>query len=131
MGRYDYSDPGQDPAYCDGLTAPDDDDLPFHPQPKPTPRVRERQARTRAREEQARIFRAKVWARDKGRCVVCKRVVRRTLGLDPLRGEVHHRRGRNVAPEDRYNVARAVLLCLGCHVDVTRHRITLPEVITP
>ena len=26
MSKYDRSDPGQDPAYCDGLAAEDDDD---------------------------------------------------------------------------------------------------------
>lgn len=81
-------------------------------QPKPKPRLLDRVAYKKQREEQARVFRAKVWARDKGRCVVCQRVVKRTLGLDPLRGEVHHLRGRNVAPEDRFNVHKAVLVCL-------------------
>ena len=27
MSRYDYSDPGQDPAYCDGLAADDPPDI--------------------------------------------------------------------------------------------------------
>ena len=95
--------------------------------PKPAPRLTERMTRKRQRDEQARVFRAKVWARDKGRCVVCRRVVKRTRGLDPLRGEVHHKRGRNVAPEDRYNPDAAALICLFDHVKLTRHEIQLPK----
>lgn len=100
--------------------------LPFHPQPKPSARLTDRIAYKKQREEQARVFRAKVWSRDKGRCRVCKKAVKRTLGLDPLRGEVHHLRGRNVAPEDRHNVSRAVLVCLQHHLELTTHKITLP-----
>ena len=94
------------------------------PQPKPSKRLTDRVAYKKAREEQARVFRAAVWSRDKGRCVVCQRVVKRTLGLDPLRGEVHHKRGRNVAPEARYAVDKAILVCLEHHLQLTARKIT-------
>lgn len=35
MSRYDYRDPGTDPAYCDGLRADDDTDVPDFDQPDP------------------------------------------------------------------------------------------------
>lgn len=97
------------------------------PQPKPSSRLAQAQAEKKVREERARVFRAAVWSRDKGRCRVCHKAVKRTLGLDPLRGEVHHLRGRNVAPEARYDVGRAVLVCLFDHLRLTRHEITLPK----
>lgn len=97
--------------------------LPFHPQPKPSTRLAEAQAAKKIRDEQARVFRSKVWSRDKGRCRVCQKAVKRTLGLDPLRGEVHHLRGRNVAPEARHDVARAILVCLFDHLRLTRREI--------
>ena len=95
-------------------------------QPKPAPRLTDRVLYKRQRDEQDRVFRAKVWARDQGRCRICHHVVKRTLGLDPLRGEVHHLRGRRVAPEDRWNVERAILVCLFDHLRLTRHEITWP-----
>ena len=97
------------------------------PVPKPAPRLTDRVQYKREREQQARDFRMKVWARDKGRCVVCRRVVKRTLGLDPLRGEVHHVKARNVAPELRYEVSNGVLVCLADHIKLTRHEITIPK----
>lgn len=96
------------------------------PQPKAETRLAERQALKKQREQAATEFRRRVWSRDKGRCRVCRRVVKRTLGLDPLRGEVHHLRGRNVAPEDRCNPSRAILVCLCDHLRLTRHEITWP-----
>jgi 5-methylcytosine-specific restriction endonuclease McrA len=98
--------------------------------PKPSARlsrVAERVARRRQREEADRVWRATIWSRDRGRCVVCGRAVKRTLGLDPLRGEVHHIRGRNVAPESRCDPRNGVLTCLLCHLKLTRHEITLPR----
>ncbi len=85
--------------------------------PKPRRRVIDRIAYKRAAEAKAAVFRAAVWLRDHGACRFCGRLVRHTFELVPERGEVHHKRGRNVAPEDRYNVQRAVLLCLKCHTD--------------
>jgi 5-methylcytosine-specific restriction endonuclease McrA len=85
--------------------------------PKPTPRVIDRVALRQRREAEAQAFRSAVWKRDEGRCRVCSRRVVRTLELIPHAGHVHHRRGRNVAPEDRYSVDRAVLLCAVCHAD--------------
>lgn len=35
MSRYDYRDPGTDPAYCDPLRADDDVDVPDFDQPDP------------------------------------------------------------------------------------------------
>jgi len=87
------------------------------PCPKPKPRVLDRVQYKRAHEKRARDFRTAVWLRDDFHCRSCGRHVYRTLDAVPERGEVHHRRGRNVAPEDRYNVTEAVLLCLVCHSD--------------
>src|SRR3990167_2752596 len=85
--------------------------------PKPRARVLDRAAYKLELEAKARAFRRAVWLRDNGRCRACLRLVRRTINLVPERGEVHHRRGRNVAPQNRYNVKEAVLLCLACHRD--------------
>lgn len=85
--------------------------------PKPRPRILDRIAYKRAADAKARAFRAAVWARDGGLCRYCGRKVVHTFEAVPNRGEVHHRQGRNVAPEHRYTVARAVLLCLVCHTD--------------
>ena len=99
--------------------------------PKPSGKLVDRIAYKKAREEQDRVFRARVWARDLGKCRICHHAVKRTLGLDPRRGEVHHLRGRRVAPEDRWNVDRAILVCLFDHLRLTRHEITwpLPEAV--
>lgn len=83
--------------------------------PKPTPRLIDRVAHKREREAKAAAFRKAVWARDGSKCRHCGRRVVHTAALVPSRGEVHHRRGRNVAPEDRFNVRAAVLLCGVCH----------------
>lgn len=85
--------------------------------PKPQPDILDRIADKRERETKARAFRAAVWLRDGGLCRACGCVVQHTIDVVPNRGEVHHRRGRNVTPEDRYNVKAAVLLCLVCHKD--------------
>ena len=89
----------------------------IYPQSKPRARVFDRAAYRLALEAKARAFRRAVWERDNGRCRACNRLVRKTMALVPERGEVHHRRGRNVAPQDRYNVKQAVLLCYRCHHD--------------
>ncbi len=72
-------------------------------------------------------FRHAVWKRDEGLCRICKRKVARTLTLQANRGEVHHIKGRNVTPEDRYNVAAAILCCAGCHINLQRHEIQAPN----
>lgn len=92
--------------------------------PKPS-RLADRQVKKRDRFLQGRAFRAAVWKRDRGLCQYCGQPVKRTLELDPLRGEVHHLRGRNVAPEDRYNPDAAVLLCLWDHMRAQRYEITV------
>lgn len=85
--------------------------------PKPRRKVLDRIAEKREAEAKRRAFIKAVWERDEGLCRHCGRVVIKTLEHDPKRGEVHHRRGRNVAPQDRYNVEEAVLLCLKDHGD--------------
>ena len=85
--------------------------------PKPQSVLVDKIQQRRAREAEAATFRRKVWDRDKGHCAYCERPVVRTLERVPNRGEVHHRHGRNVRPEDRYNVRMAVLLCAICHDD--------------
>ena len=89
----------------------------FKPQPKPRPRIVDRIAVRKERERKAQDFRVAIWLRDQGRCQVCYRKVIHTLELVPNAGHVHHRRGRNVAPGDRYVVHEAVLLCRRCHAD--------------
>ncbi len=91
--------------------------------PKPTPRLLDRIEAKRELDRQACAFRREVWKRDGRKCRVCSRRVVQTFELVPNRGEVHHLRGRNVAPGDRYNVAQARLLCKSCHGKVTRHEI--------
>lgn len=83
--------------------------------PKPRPVIEDRIDYKRAREKRERQFRVAVWLRDGGKCRHCDRKVIHTTSAVPERGEVHHRRGRRVAPQDRYNVDEAVLLCLRCH----------------
>lgn len=65
-----------------------------------------------------------VWTRDKSRCRLTKRKVKKTLELDPLRGEVHH-----LAPREdksvRYDKRNLVLLSLETHERVTRHELTI------
>lgn len=93
----------------------------FSPCRKPRAIIEDRIASKREREAKALAFRLAVLTRDENHCRACHRLVRRTQEAVAERAEVHHRRGRNVAPEDRYNVKAAVTLCLRCHKD--------PEVI--
>lgn len=87
------------------------------PCPKPAPRVKDRIASRASRERKAAAFRSAVWQRDGGQCRICGRKVTRTLTLCAEQGHVHHLRGRNVAPEDRYDPKKALLLCAVCHAD--------------
>lgn len=89
----------------------------FSPQPKPQARILDKVATRRAREAEAQAFRQAIWLRDGAKCRNCDKPVIRTLELIPKAGHVHHRHGRNVRPEDRYNVDMAVLLCALCHKD--------------
>lgn len=127
MSRFDYRDPGADPAYCNALAADDDEHEPALGFPKPTPRLQARVHRRLLALSKARAFRALVWARDKGMCRFCHQRVRRTVEMHPLRGEVHHLRGRRVAPEDRYSPDAAVLLCLEHHEQAQRHEIVIAQ----
>lgn len=95
--------------------------------PKPSgQRLQAKDAARKLDEKKLKAFRAAVWKRDEGKCRLCGRRVKRTLELEPLRGEVHHLRGRNVAPEDRYTVSRALLVCLECHGKAGRKEVPVP-----
>ena len=85
--------------------------------PKPRARVLDRIAYKAERDRQDRAFRQAVWTRDGGQCRLCGRKVARSVSSD-VRGHVHHIRGRNVAPEDRFNPKAALLLCAICHAKV-------------
>ena len=85
--------------------------------PKPRRKLVDRVADKRRTDMRGQAFRNAVWIRDDSRCRHCGRLVRRTLELLPERGEVHHRHGRNVRPEDKYNPDMAVLLCARCHAN--------------
>jgi hypothetical protein len=99
----------------------------FNPQPKggSPSRLERKVASEKDDAKQLAQFRKDVWERDKGRCVACQKRVIRTLTLRADRAEVHHLRGRNVTPEDRYRVDRAVLLCAVCHEKVQRHELQI------
>ena len=98
------------------------------PCPKPSAtRLVQKEAARKLDERLLRRFRLEVWVRDQGKCRICARKVKRTLELDPLRGEVHHLRGRNVTPEDRYVVSKALLLCLECHGKAGRKEVEVPS----
>jgi 5-methylcytosine-specific restriction endonuclease McrA len=96
------------------------------PQPKPEPRVTDRVGYRREREAKDYAFRAAVWARDERHCRVCGRLCRRTVELCPEQGHVHHRRARNVAPQDRFNPDAAVLVCATCHQRLHAHEVEIP-----
>lgn len=93
--------------------------------PKPRPAIEDRIAYKRAEEAKARAFRDAVWLRDGHCCTHCGRRVYRVIFREPYQGHVHHLRGRNVAPQDRYNPKRAVLLCAEHHALAQRHEITI------
>ena len=90
-------------------------------------RLEDKDADRKADEKKSKAFRAAVWKRDGGKCRICHRLVKRTLDLEPLRGEVHHLRGRNVTPADRYNVAAALLLCKTCHDNAGAKKVKVPR----
>ena len=85
--------------------------------PKPRPRILDRMQYKRELEAKDRAFRLAVWVRDGGKCRHCGRGVTRTLTVGPRQGQVHHRHGRRVRPEDRFNPDMAVLLCAVDHAD--------------
>lgn len=85
--------------------------------PKPQTAYQDRIDQKRIRESLERDFKRAVWERDGGICRHCDRSCLKQWQAHPRRGEVHHRRGRNVAPHDRFNPAAAVLLCMRCHND--------------
>lgn len=101
---------------CDKL------DLPSAPEPPkqkweiPT-QLDERIRKKRAYERNAAKFRSAVWLRDRSTCRLCgKRVKRSGAQRWEEVGHVHHLRGRRVAPEDKWNLNAAVLLCNPCHL---------------
>lgn len=90
----------------------------MNPQPKPSPKPARKAhslARTRQRERAMRKLRDAVWARDRSRCRRCGILLIRGGLFWTGVGHVHHLRGRNVAPQDKFNPDACVLLCAGCH----------------
>jgi hypothetical protein len=85
--------------------------------PKPE-RGADRITRRRKRETAATKFRNAVWKRAGKRCEMCGAgPLERTRDvLHPRAGHVAHNRGRNVAPEDKYNPDAALLKCRTCHL---------------
>lgn len=102
----------------DSLNLPTLDQQPARACPKPQARVKDRVAARTERDRKGSAFRSEVWARDESRCRLCGRRVSRTVTLCREQGHVHHLRGRNVAPEDRYNAKAAILVCASCHQDI-------------
>ncbi len=73
-------------------------------------------------------FRDAIWLRDASTCRICRRVCDRSAPKDyDTSGHVHHVRGRNVAPEDKTNVAAALLLCRLCHLKAHAHTVKVPK----
>jgi len=84
----------------------------------PKPNLKREKARKKSeRAKLAMRFRDAVWSRDVGTCRQCgiRCWAISEAGFLSDTGHVHHLRGRNVAPEDRYNPDAAVLLCAECH----------------
>jgi 5-methylcytosine-specific restriction endonuclease McrA len=87
------------------------------PTTKPRPQVLDRIAYKRERTSKESKFLTAVWKRDESQCRICGRKMTRSI-KSPVRGHVHHIRGRNVAPEDRFNPKAALLLCAICHAKI-------------
>ena len=90
--------------------------------PKPV-KGQARKARQRTKRQQGEDFRDRVWNRatDAYGDAYCEQCGAGPLlrGADPLHpaaGHVAHNRGRNVAPEDKYNPDAALLKCRKCHL---------------
>ena len=92
--------------------------------PKPA-RGSARRTRKATRLSREKAFRNAVWLREMGKsadgyayCQRCQTgpLRRNEEPLHPLSGHVAHRRGRNVAPEDKYNPDAADLACSRCHL---------------
>jgi 5-methylcytosine-specific restriction endonuclease McrA len=98
------------------------DDLPYltdaqrrrRPNAKPRSRLEEKVALQRDTSRLDIGFRLAVWRRDQGRCRVCGVKVKRTLELDPVRGEVHHI-ARREDQAVRYDPRNGVLVCATDH----------------
>lgn len=90
--------------------------------PKPergSDRKRRRQTRTRA----GKAFREAVRQRDGYHCRHCGRPVRKTTDLlADYAAHVHHLIPRNVAPERKYDIDNAILLCGKCHLVAHKQR---------
>ena len=74
------------------------------------PLVVDRQEKKHERDRADEIFRAAVWARDKGRDRATGQPLAKQSPDSEKRGEVHHLGGRNVKPEWRTDPKRGVLL---------------------
>jgi 5-methylcytosine-specific restriction endonuclease McrA len=95
------------------------------PKPTTSDRLEHHRLAKRARDRAASDFRRAVWKRDQGICQACRRRVYPMLEFAPDKGEVHHRLTRGAHPDQRYDVANGVLLCVGCHDKAQRHEIKL------
>jgi len=69
-------------------------------------------------------FRRDVRERDKGRCRVCKRKTKKTLRLDPLRGEAAHIERRSTKAV-RYDRRNGLHMCLEDHQRFDRHELRI------
>lgn len=81
-------------------------------------RLPQKTAERKADQDALATFRRHVFARDKGRCRCCGRVVRKTLELAADRAEVHHLAGR-ADHAVRYDRRNGILTCLACHQQIT------------
>ncbi len=85
--------------------------------PKPV-KGSNRRSRRSTRNALAKKMRDAVWSRAGGLCEECGAgpLLRTLDALDPRAGHVAHLRGRNVAPEDRFNQDKCRLLCRDDHM---------------
>lgn len=99
------------------------------PVPKPVKGTARRTRRT-TREARERALRNAVWMREMAKsddgyayCQRCRKgpLRRNEELLHPLSGHVAHRRGRNVAPADKYNPDACELACSRCHLGQDHH----------
>jgi len=90
-------------------------------------RLEEKADKQKADTKALLAFRVAVFKRDGGKCRICHKKVVRTLALVANRAEAHHKRGRRVAPEDRYNVAAALLTCAACHQAIHLGHVKVPK----
>jgi len=91
--------------------------------PKPVPRLTSRTTEARAFQRAWTLCCHIVDARDRYRCRVCQRRVRRTLTLCAERLEHHHLVPRSLAPDLVLDVRNLICCCAECHGKLTRHEL--------